>query len=202
MLGGCYQEEYDYEEDKKNDVNRIINKINDLKRDLEDFEVHHDNETLNDFKRQIIGFCLKGYQVLNFFYCDDVYRRCGYLEGEATGLLTWLSFSELKEHMTNYALKNKGNYCHHAFLRTMSEYGMLLNSDDHLPDFPYEYVMDISLSSISEKDIYSEAQLAEIKKAKEEAEQKKKAAEEAARLEAVEKKERAEFERLKVKFGQ
>lgn len=203
MLGGCQEYEYDYEEDKKNDVNRIINKINDLKKDLEDFEVHHDDQTLNRFKRQVAGFILKGYQVLNFFYYDDVYRnRCGHRSGESTGLLTWLEEWELKEHMTKYALEHKGNYCHHAFLRTMSEYGLLLHdANEHLPDFPYEYVMEVSLSSISEKDIYSEAQLAEIKKAKEEAEQKKKSAEEAARLEAIEKKERAEFERLKAKFG-
>ena len=208
MLGGCYPEENSYDDAKAIEVEKLQNQIADLEKSLKDFSEIYDydgSNTFKDLKRSIAKLALQDGStydsVLNYFEYDDTYRnRCGDRTGDATGLLTWLDENEFKKHIIEYARKNKGNYCPHSFLRTMSNYGFLLESHgDPLPEIQGVSTNNL-LHSFGEKDIYSKEESDEIERIKKEELRKQKEAEEAARMAATEAKERAEFERLKTKF--
>jgi hypothetical protein len=203
MLGGCNHEYHEYEAEKAKELESLRAKLAEFQTAFQQFVSFYEydgSSTIEMLKREVAGSMLRGSdRILNYFEYDTVYyNRCGDRDGEASGLLTWLEESELKKHMAEYARKNKGNYCHHKFLASMSDYGITMRSYESLPEM--YGANTISLSHISEKDIYSSEEFAEIEKIRAEEARKKKEAEDAARLAATEKREREEFERLKKKF--
>jgi len=193
----------EYDESKAKELAVLTTKAKELMDEIETFESIYDdcsNEP-SPLKLEIIGRFLKGWRTkLNVFSYDDIYHsRCGDREGSESSLITWLSESELKQHMLEFAKKNPGNYCHHKFLYSMyqADYG-IYSSDEYAHGL--QGCNEISLNSIKEKDIYAAEEFAEIERKRKEELLKQQQAAEAVRLAAIEQRERAEFERLKSKF--
>jgi hypothetical protein len=197
----CNFEEYDA---SKAEAEKLVRaKIQDVVSELANFDSlygYDGSGTDRNLKLELIGSVMKDEAVkLNHFtYSDVYYGRCGDREGSYSGLITWLSEHELKQHMLAFAKQTK-DYCHHRFLASMSAYGFYYHNHDESSDFScVEY--ETSLNNVSEKDIYSEVEFAELKRQRDEAAKKKQDAEEAQRKAAVEKRERDELDRLKSKY--
>lgn len=102
--------------------------------------------------------------------------------------------------MKKFAQENKGTYCHHKFLSSMSDYGLYANSE-YSGDFSGGLLgSQISLDDIGEKDIYGSETYSQIVAAREEVERQKRAkAEEEQRI-RQDRIEREQYDRLKRKF--
>ena len=143
---------------------------------------------------------IEGARLTNYYY-DDTYYRCGDRYGDEFGLLSPLSEHEFREKMREFALKNPGNYCHRKFLRSMTNYGIFYEGSSS--DLEFDGIShSVALHSISESDIYTDEEFAEITRKREEEKRLKVEQERAVAVAKREQQEREQYEKLKVKFEQ
>lgn len=192
-----------YEESRLHDIDeakkQVTNLINTFKVLIEEYD--DSDGRIQSLKSDIfVDLVQTGLRFNHFYYDDTHYGRCGdYYDGHCAGLLTTLSEFEVKKLMRQFAEQHRGNYCHHKFLESMKSYGIYYSGD---PSFSsLEYMTEIDLKNITEKDLYSEQTYSVIIKEREEAAKKKAEAEANSRRILAERQERETYEKLKQKYG-
>lgn len=192
-----------YEESRLHDIDEAKKQatglIETLKALIEEYD-DSDGEIRSLQSDIFVDLVQAGLRFNHFYYDDTHYGRCGdYYDGHNSGLLTTLSEFEIKKLMRQFAEQHRGGYCHHKFLESAKNYGIYYTGE---PSFSsQEYMTEIDLKQITEKDLYSEQTYSEIIKEREEAARRLAAVEAEKRRMVAEKQEREVYEKLKQKYG-
>lgn len=205
----CEYDYTDYEASKAVVVQRIESQLADIRESLREIrDVYEDSngEVASLLREFALELGQRAELKLNLYSYDDIYHnRCGDRDGTRTELLTYASFDEIKQRMNSYAkecVKKGEKYCHHEFLSSLTDLGILHRYSDDLSDAGGDFInYEERLNSIKEKDMFSAEEYAEIL-AKREADAKAKKDAEAAAVKAKqEQQERDQYEKLRAKFG-
>lgn len=188
-------------------IENVMNKFEDAFKALDELRNTYDIE-VDEWQPKLNSFVLENlFKEFNFkFNCfsySDYSYRCGSSDGYYSYLITYLSEEEVKERMRVFAEKDVKGYCHHAFLRSLENEGMVVTSGESTLSDLYGNSLvnyEISFDNIEEKDILSPEKYSAIIAAREEVARLKREKEEAERLAQIEKKEREQYERLRKKF--
>lgn len=170
-------------------ANQLINKVKDCLLICD--KSQKDNKIAQDFEFNL------------FTYSSITHSSCYGTEGKFSALITSLTEDELKQKMRKYAdlLKNKFNYCHHDFLKSINDFGIYLCSSESIEFFNNNLKNEICLEKITLQDIYGPEKYSEIIKEKEEEENRQRLIQNEIVRKAREAKERQQYEELKAKFG-
>lgn len=195
----------EYHESRAVDQKNVQDKFSDAIDALKEFDNNFaDGDSIPDriienFVTELIdkGLPIKFHQ----YYYDDVYYRCGdRAGGETTYLLCVLNETQVKNLMREFYFKSPKDFCRHKFLRSLSQYGIIIDESATIYGDLLSY-NSVDLGKITEEDICSPEEYSKIIAERKRLEEER-AAKAKAEFEAKEKQKRKEmYEKLKLEFG-